>query len=326
MSFLDSVLTSLQTGKLTELPTSQPPSPPKNPSPKPDDRKPASAPRKAEEQLPRSTKPDSRPVATPRAPKPTLKSTPVKTVAPKVAPKNGTVGVKRTTAAPTKSASTKPAPPDSGPSKAPPKGSYADLMAQAKARQEQAPSHVGLIRNQTDTREHIGQYKLKQRMQEAKMRAKMEAKGKKFTPETVRTYGRKRSPEHPTRKRSPPEGPSYKGTAKPTQTPEPPAYHGTAGLPGKTGNNDRRQHGKRRMNEYMGTDEEDEGDYGGYNDYYSDVSSDMEAGFDDVEEEEGTALKNARREDEKELRLEMAAKKEKLERQQRLAALASRKR
>ncbi|KAJ5776914.1 Chromatin SPT2 [Penicillium odoratum] len=285
--------------------------------------------RKAEDQLPRSTRPggpvSTRPANQPVATSGVSKTAPKPTPAPnrkvteaKPVSKNGTAGVKK--AAPAKSASTKP---DSAapPSKAPPKGSYADLMAQAKARQEQAPTLVGVIRNQVAPRE---KQPLRHRLQEAKARAKMEKKGKRFEPSgPERKYGHKRSPEHP-HKRSP-EVPSYKGTAKPTQTPEPPAYRGTAGLPGKNGSNDRRQHGKRRMDEYLGTDEEDEGHYGGYDDY-SDASSDMEAGFDDVEEEEDTALKNARKEDEEELRREMAAKKEKMERQKRLAALASRKR
>lgn len=125
-------------------------------------------------------------------------------------------------------------------------------------------------------------------------------------------------------KKPSPEVPTYKGTAKPPpKAPEAFSYRGTAGLPGR-GGNDRRTHGKRRMDEYLGTDEEDEGDYGGYDDYYSDASSDMEARFDDVEGEEDAALRSARREDEKELAMEMAAKREKLERQKKLAALASR--
>ena len=121
-----------------------------------------------------------------------------------------------------------------------------------------------------------------------------------------------------------PEGPTYKGTAKPPpKAPEGPSYRGTAGLPGR-GGNDRRAHGKRRRDEYLGTDEEDEGDYGGYDDYYSDASSDMEAGFNDVAGEEDAALRSARMEDEKELAMEMAAKLEKQERQRKLAALANR--
>ncbi|KAJ5635058.1 Chromatin SPT2 [Penicillium longicatenatum] len=339
MSFLDSVLTSLETGKPTKLPVSQPPSPPKISSPKRDDRKLGSFPqhvstmnagtkRKAEDQLPRPVRPEgsvsTKSGAKPGASSATSKTAPKPISATKPVPKNSTVGVKKT--APTKPVSTKSVPSKTAvaapPAKAPPKGSYADLMAIAKARQEQAPQKVGLLQHQTAPREHLGRHELRRRLQEAKMRAKMESKGKKFEPAIARN-GHKRSPD--SAKQSP-EVPSYKGTAKPARTPEPPTYQGTARLPGKPGTNDRRQHGKRRMNEYMGTDEEDEGDYGGYDDYYSDASSDMEAGFDDVELEEGAALKNARKEDEEELRLEMAAKKEKLARQQKLAALASRKR
>lgn len=78
------------------------------------------------------------------------------------------------------------------------------------------------------------------------------------------------------------------------------------------------------MDDYLGTDEEDEGDYAGdYDDYYSE-SSDMEAGLDDVEEEEAVALKSAQREDEKEWQAELAAKREKMERRKKLTALASR--
>ena len=79
------------------------------------------------------------------------------------------------------------------------------------------------------------------------------------------------------------------------------------------------------MDEYLGTDEEDEGDFDDhYDDYYSDASSDMEAGLDDVDREEAAALKAARREDEEEWKAELAAKQEKLERRNRLASLASR--
>ncbi|KAJ5814331.1 uncharacterized protein N7503_001081 [Penicillium pulvis] len=341
MSFLDSVLTSLETGKPTRLPVSQPPSPPKISSPKRDDRRLGSLPRehmstmnagtkrKAEDQLPRPTRPEgsvsAKSGARPGASSVTPKIAPKPTSATKPVPKTGTIGVKKTAPtkpAPAKSIPSKPAV-AAPPSKAPPKGSYAEIMAIAKARQEQAPAKVGVLQNQPAPREHLGRHEFRRRLQEAKTRAKMESKGKKFTPTPARNYGSKQSPEFP--KRSP-EVPSYKGTAKPARTPEPPSYHGTARLPGKPGTNDRRQHGKRRMNEYMGTDEEDEGEYGGYDDYYSDASSDMEAGFDDVELEEGAALKNARKEDEEELRREMAAKKEKMARQQKLAALASRKR
>jgi hypothetical protein len=79
------------------------------------------------------------------------------------------------------------------------------------------------------------------------------------------------------------------------------------------------------MDEYLGTDEEDEGELANdYDDYYSE-SSDMEAGLYDVEEEERRALAAARREDEEDIRAEAAAKQEKLERRRKLAMLAARK-
>ncbi|KAJ5273035.1 hypothetical protein N7478_008160 [Penicillium angulare] len=364
MSFLDSVLSSLQTGKPSQLPTSTPPAPPATSSTKRDDRNLSSAPRqpnpsananggikrKADDQLPRpdaskiTKSPVPRPLATPAASR--VANKPAAASTSKPVPKNGASGTATAAkkplparpapakSAPVRSAPVKPVKPaapatPAAPSKAPPKGSFADIMAKAKAMQEKAPTNLLTFKHQTAAKDPSSHRGLKKRMGEAKTKAKVEAQGKKFTPKSssATRFGKKPSAEPPSRKSS--EGPTYKGTAKPTtQTPEPPSYRGTAGLPGKNGGNDhRRQQGKRRMNEYMGTDEEDEGNYGGYeDDFYSDASSDMEAGFDDVEEEEGAALKRARREDEEELRMEMAAKQEKMERQKRLAALASRRR
>jgi hypothetical protein len=204
-------------------------------------------------------------------------------------------------------------------SKPPPKGSFAAIMAQAKAAQSKAPVQAGILRHQAGPKERLTKVERKRRMEEERAKHKEARSGKKTAPE-----GPARN--KPPRQRDT-EGPSYKGTAKPTQTPEPPAYRGTLGLPSQRGAHDRRHQSRNgRQNEYLGTDEEDEGDYGGYDDYYSDASSDMEAGIDDVDREEAAALKFAKREDEEELRQEMAAKKEKLERQRKLAALASRKR
>lgn len=119
---------------------------------------------------------------------------------------------------------------------------------------------------------------------------------------------------------------SYKGTARPPPSTGQPEYRGTAGLPPRKTLGDRKaqSRSKPRMDEYLGTDEEDEGDYADdYDDYYSE-SSDMEAGLYDVEEEEAAALAAARREDEEEWRAELAAKQQKLERRKKLASLASR--
>lgn len=176
-----------------------------------------------------------------------------------------------------------------------------------------------MLRHQAVPKERLSKVERKRRMMEARAQEKSARRpGQKPAPGAQSIKGKLAA------KKPEPDVPTYKGTAKPPpKASEAPSYRGTAGLPGR-GGNDRRPHGKRRMDEYLGTDEEDAGDYGGYDDYYSDASSDMEAGFDDVEGEEDAALRSAQREDEKELQMEMAAKKEKLERQKKLAALASR--
>jgi hypothetical protein len=219
-----------------------------------------------------------------------------------------------TTAA--KPAATKPAPVSSKP---PPKGSFADLMQQAKAMQDKAPAQLGMLRHQKVPKERLSKVERKRRLEEAKAQEKAARLGKRPAPGPA-------AAGKPAVKRRTPEPLSYKGTAKPSQTPEPSGYRGTAGRQSHRGTTDRRPNGK-RMDEYLATDEEDEGDFGDYGDYddvYSDASSDMEAGFDDMREEEDAALRSARKEDEEELRAEMAAKQQKLERQKKLAALASR--
>lgn len=129
--------------------------------------------------------------------------------------------------------------------------------------------------------------------------------------------------------------PEYKGTARRPPQSSAPAYTGTAGRPSKrapgTGAAQKSKQTPHRAvrDEYLGTDEEDEGDYYGaddYDDYASDVSSDMEAGIMDVEREEQEALRAARAEDEAELRAEAEAKRAKEERKRKLAALSKSKR
>lgn len=176
-----------------------------------------------------------------------------------------------------------------------------------------------MLKHQAGPKERLSKIERKKRQEEEQAKEKQARSGKKAVSGVS-------SKDKPARQRGTEEL-SYKGTAKPTQTPEPPTYRGTAGLPSKRGAYDRRHQSRNsRQNEYLATDEEDEGDYGGYggyDDYYSDASSDMEAGMDDVDREEAAALKFAKREDEEELRQEMAAKKEKLAR---MAELASRRR
>ncbi|EKV09368.1 Chromatin SPT2 [Penicillium digitatum] len=351
MSFLDSVLSSLQTGKPSQAPLSQAPT---SPAPalitKKEDRKPTAvrrAPptsgnvsggikRKAEDQLPRPPKTESKVTNTPAATKsmlatrPAISSAPPRAVPkpvptttsrpalPKTAPKPSLSAASKVTAL-QKESTLKPT--SAGAvtvSKPPPKGSFAEIMAQAKAKQETVPVGVGLLRHQAGPKERLTKLERKRRMMELQAKEKEARLGRKAGL-GVAAKGK------PAVRQRDSEGPSYKGTAKPTQASEPPAYRGTAGLPSNRGGSDRRHQSRNsRQNEYLGTDEEDEGDLGGYDDYYSDASSDMEAGIDDVDREEAAALEFAKREDEKELRLEMAAKKEKLERQRKLAALASR--
>lgn len=206
------------------------------------------------------------------------------------------------------------------PAKAPPKGSYAEVMLRAQALQNKAPMNVGMIKHQSAPKERVSKVS-KRRMMEAKKQEQNSSKGKDFDAASI-----------PYRKgnniRKPAE-PEYKGTAKPSSKDPTPAYKGTAGIPSRRGTGDKnvtrpaRNQKPRARDEYLGTDEEDEGDYGyDEDDYYSDASSDMEAGIMDVDNEEQQALRAAKREDEEELRLEMAAKKEKMDRKKKLAALA----
>ncbi|KAJ5604772.1 hypothetical protein N7510_009926 [Penicillium lagena] len=355
MSFLDSILSSIQTDKPSSASLSQPPAPPAPSSTaKNNERKLAptasrdipvrgnvdtGTKRKAEEQLPRPTKPSSQAPSRPTAPRPTVSPAASKSVpnpiskpaaasqAPKpAASRNGASAIAKT--APAKPAPAKPAPArpapvkaiPAAPSKVPPKGSFADIMAQAKTLQQKAPTQAGMFRHQAVPKERLSKLERKKRIMEAQAKEKEQARlVKKGVP--IAAKGKADG------KRAEREEVSYKGTAKQSRLPEPPTYRGTAGMSVARGAHDRKRYGRRsRADEYLGTDEEDEGDYGGYEDEWSDASSDMEAGLNDVEQEEAAALRSARREDEEEQRAEQEAKKAKLERQKKLAALVRNKR
>ena len=209
------------------------------------------------------------------------------------------------------------------PAKVPPKGSYAALMAEAKAAQEQkAKSQVGQIMHQATAKERLSKSERRKREEEEKaLKAKLGKQSQHNSKVEKRAQlGTKTRPES-----------SYKGTAKPA----PPAssYKGTAGRPSqhRPSSDPRHQAGKNfsRYDEYLGTDEEDEGveiDADMDDGYGSDASSDMEAGVLDVEEEESKALREARADDAKELALENKLRKEKEERRRRLEALAKKRR
>lgn len=211
------------------------------------------------------------------------------------------------------------------PAKAPPKGSFAALMAEAKAAQERkAQSQVGLIKHQPTQKEKLSRSERKKREEEEKaMKAKL---GKQ--PQHNSKVEKKAQLKPKQRVES-----SYKGTAKPAAPVS--SYKGTAGLPSKHkpfSADARNRAGKQssRYDEYLGTDEEDEpegsevdeGDDG----YGSDATSDMEAGVFDVEEEESRALQEAKVDDARELALENKLKREKEERKRKLEALAKKRR
>lgn len=340
--FLDSVLSSIETGKPAPIPpaTSRQPEPPVSSSTaKSEVRKPSSVSRdsaskspaagtkrKAEEQLRRPSKPNN-PVpkkAVPSKPAPAAASKPRPNPAPgasKPTSSNNASTVQKPASAPAPAVSSKPPPP----------GSFADIMMKAKALQQNAPTQVGMFKHHQSTpKEKISKMERKKREMEAQSKAKDPRAAKKAGAAPGTAANAKPGDGKFAKKREPEEL-AYKGTGRPTQTPAVSEYRGTAGLPSKRGSSGDRQHsraGRRsRADEYLGTDEEDEGDYADDyddDDQYSDASSDMEAGFDNVEEEEAAALKAARREDEEELQAENAAKQEKLDRKKKLMSLASR--
>ncbi|EED16039.1 conserved hypothetical protein [Talaromyces stipitatus ATCC 10500] len=315
MSFLSSVLSSIETGTPTSLP-------PITPRPTPD----KSEPRKLTPSAPVSTRPTSSNTSAGikrkaedslrRLEKPSSTS-------------NGSANgsdVKARPKAPLPAArpavAKKPTPP-AAPAKPPPKGSFADLMAKAKAVQKEAPK-VGVLKHQAALpKEKISKTEMKRRM-EAIAKGKEAARpGKRHgvspAPNAKRVDG-KPGFDASAKKREPEEN-AYKGTARSAQ----PSYKGTANLPARHKDADRRR--APRRDEYLGTDEEDEGDfYDDYDDYYSDESSDMEAGYGDMEKEEIAALRAAQKEDEEDIRREAEAKRAKMERRQKLTALARAKR
>jgi hypothetical protein len=221
-------------------------------------------------------------------------------------------------------------PASTAPAKPPPKGSYADLMMKAKALQQQKTLQVGVLKHQPVPKEKLSKAEKKKRALEALAEKKAARLGKPALP--AKPSAKPANPAAPAVKHREPEENAYKGTSR--QTTAASAYKGTANKASRHGGADRPGRGDprrirpSRRDEYLATDEEDEGDdgYDDYDDYGSDESSDMEAGLEDVEREEEAALRAARMEDEEDIRAEVAAKKAKLERKQKLASLAAKSR
>ena len=212
--------------------------------------------------------------------------------------------------------------------KAPPKGSYADIIARARLAQEQkGQSQVGMIMHQAASKEKASRLATKRRQDEEKAKQGKD-KAAKTGIDNGRTRGRSTSPvkkSNEPRTIKPPRPP----LAAPAST-----YKGTMGQPARRPPSSAKSRGKggrrsSKYDEYLGTDEEDEVSDDEVEDeaeYGSDASSDMEAGAFDIDEEERVALKQAKEDDAKEFALENKLKREKEERRKRLQALADKKR
>lgn len=209
------------------------------------------------------------------------------------------------------------------PAKAPTKGSYADILARAKERQQQqGQSNVGMIKHQATPKEKLSKLAERRRLKNEKNTDRPRP-GARPNP----NKGDKRRSTSPVKVDK--ERPRMlKPPAPPLNAPRAiPNYKGTLGMGRSAAAPSQREKVKkpRRADEYLATDEEDEGDFteGEADDYWSDASSDnMEAGAFDLEQEEQMALKAARDDDARELALENQLKREKEERRKRLEALA----
>jgi len=221
----------------------------------------------------------------------------------------------------TKAGTTPPGTPTNATAKVPAKGSYADIMARAKQAQEaRVQSQVGMIKHQATNREKVSKVAERRRQEEEKAKAAKAKPGERSLM-TKRDMSRSVSP-------------AKKGDQpRVAKAPRPPlhapaaSYKGTMGL--TSSRSQKQAQRKRNKNdEYLATDEEDNSDDGSdgvgeEEDYASDVSSDMEAGAFEVDEEEARALRAAKEEDARELALENSLKREKEERRKRLLAMAS---
>ncbi|KAG5300921.1 SPT2 chromatin domain-containing protein [Histoplasma ohiense] len=336
MSFLNSVLSSIETGDITSISTPAT----RNPAPRSTSSisKPSSTPSSKAQADSRTTlgqkrraeydvRPKDHPFKVSRSSSPQRstprKSTPTQSLDTKLrsAPRSGAPNI-----------TTKP-PSALSPTKPPPKGSYAEMMLRAKALQEKAPMQLGMIKHHSIAKEK--QLQQKRKAMEAKGKGPEEEKNKKggtTTPtKAPNANGQQITKSNAGRAallKSRGES-EYKGTARPPSTPSASAYKGTAGLPSRHASSHGRSMKKISRapirDEYLATDEEDEGDFCDDDDdggYYSDESADMEAGLMDVEEEEQRALRAAKLEDEKERLAELAAKREKMERKKKPDALS----
>ncbi|PNS18608.1 hypothetical protein CAC42_5147 [Sphaceloma murrayae] len=210
-------------------------------------------------------------------------------------------------------ASTKPA--------SAPKSGYLATLAKAKAAQE-AAKQMGQIKHNKVEKKNLSRRE-KERLANEAAAAQKDPKLK----ERLQATGRSKDAMQPgarmseaTKKTA--EG-GYKGTMRPAAA-APPAYRGTmrtggSAKPAVISQKPRQSQSSKHkyVEEYSEEDEdEEEGDY-------DSASSDMEAGLDDIDQEELMSAKVARKEDEEALKEEERLRKQKLERKRKLQALSA---
>ncbi|KAE9980184.1 hypothetical protein EG328_000417 [Venturia inaequalis] len=206
------------------------------------------------------------------------------------------------------------------------KNSYKEIMARGKQNVTTIPS-LGVIKHKQT--EKLSKKEREKLAQEAAEKAKANAvRDKKLgvgkRPGSSEPAIGKPGEQAKEKRKGPDLG--YTGTARPKAiSAEPPQYRGTMGLP-RPGQVRRPQSAAQKQSasrypryaEYSDEELDDEQE----EDYESDLS-DMEAGIDDVEAEEEEALREAKKADAAEKALENKLKREKLERKNKLTALAA---
>lgn len=222
------------------------------------------------------------------------------------------------------------------PAKPPKKGSYAEILARAKAAQATL-GKVGKIQHKA-----IEKGLSKRERQELKEKGSQSHRvSKRPSQSSIRTHARDarngeraksgkvssrvKGPAVPEKKikKAAIATTGYTGTARPNPAAINSSKSSTPSRAADKSGYGRSSSGRRDTYASEDEDEEDEVDE---EDYYSDASSDMEAAMFEVDEEEERAARIARKEDEEALRQEARHQREKEEKRRRLAELAKAKR
>ena len=211
----------------------------------------------------------------------------------------------------------------SAPKPAAPKSGYLATLERAKAAQEAAKQMGGI--------KHVRKEKMTRRDRE-KMQAEAAATAKnavvasKSGKSTPTSRSRSAEPTNlkpgEVKKERKPIEVGYKGTIRPTANREP-SYRGTmqSGRPPVSTANRARPGVNPRRTGYTSYSDEEEDEEDDERDY--DSESDMEAGLDDLDQEELQSARIARKEDEQALKEENELKRQKAERKRKVEALAA---